>query len=167
MVSIRPAEPEDAVAAIDVVRQSIIQLCVTDHHNDETTLATWLANKTPQNFATWLSNTENFCLVAEAFGRPVGVGVVNREGEVLLFYLAPGMQRKGIGRMLHAELERQADRWELTSLHLESTALARRFYEAVGYRPSGTAVTRFGTLQCFPYAKQLRPDSSRESKRTE
>jgi GNAT superfamily N-acetyltransferase len=165
MISVRPAEKRDADAAIEVVRRSINELCVTDHHNDKRTLATWLANKTSQNFLTWLSNTDNFCVVAESSDRLVGVGVLNRKGEILLLYLAPGAQRQGIGKMVHDALEEKAARWGLTSLHLDSTALACRFYEAAGYRPAGLPVERFGGLQCFPYVKQLQPDKSLEQTR--
>jgi len=155
VISVRPAEQSDAEEAIDVVRRSIIQSCVTDHQNDAGTLSTWLANKTPQNFLTWLSNTDNFCVVAELDGRLVGVGILNRRGEILLFYIAPGAQRQGIGKLIHSALQKKAAQWGLTSLHLDSTALACRFYEAVGYRPTGLPIARFGGLLCFPYAKQL------------
>src|SRR5882672_1659038 len=151
MIVIRHADESDAAAAIDVVRRSISQLCVADHHNDEETLAAWLANKTSQNFLAWLANTDNFCVVAESENRLIGVGVLNRAGEILLFYLAPGTQRQGVGRMIHAALEEKAQQWGLVSLHLDSTALACPFYEATGYRRVGAAVPRFGVLQCFPY----------------
>jgi GNAT superfamily N-acetyltransferase len=167
MISVRPAEQRDADSAIDVVRRSISQLCVTDHCNDERTLATWLANKTPQNFLAWLADTDNFCVVAESSSRLVGVGVLHRRGEVLLFYLAPGVQRQGIGKMVHAALEEKAAQWGLASLHLDSTALACDFYRAMGYRSTGSALTRFGVLRCFPYAKQLQPDTSLECARGE
>jgi GNAT superfamily N-acetyltransferase len=165
MVSVRPAEQRDANAAIDVVRQSISQLCVTDHRNDEKILSSWLANKTPQNFLTWLSNSDNFCVVAESSSCLVGVGVLHRGGEILLFYLAPGEQRQGIGKLVHAALEEKAAQWGLTSLRLDSTALARHFYEAVGYRSIGAAIARFGEMKCFPYAKQLQPNESLERTR--
>jgi GNAT superfamily N-acetyltransferase len=165
MVSVRPAEQRDADAAIEVVRRSIGELCIADHHNDEKTLAAWLANKTPQNFLTWLSNTDNFCVVAESDRRLVGVGVLHRRGEILLFYLAPGVQRQGIGKIVHAALEERAAQWGLASLHLDSTALACAFYEALGYRKNGPAIARFGDLRCFPYAKQLQPDKSLERTR--
>jgi GNAT superfamily N-acetyltransferase len=160
MISVRPAEQRDADVAIDVVRRSIAQLCIADHHNDEETLTTWLANKTPQNFLSWLSNVDNFCVVVESDGRLVGVGVLHRRGEILLFYLAPGAQRQGIGKKIHAALEEKADQWGLTSLHLDSTVLACPFYKALGYRPIGPAIARFGVLQCFPYAKDLQPNYS-------
>ena len=67
--------------------------------------------------------------------------------------------------MVHAALEQKAAQWGLTSLHLDSTALACQFYEAVGYRPTGLAIARFGELRCFPYAKQLQPNNSLERTR--
>ena len=160
MVTVRLAEKIDAEAATYVVRQSITVLCAADHHNDEKTLATWLANKTPQNFLVWLSNTDNFCVVAESGSHLLGVGVLQRRGEILLFYLAPNAQRQGIGRMIHAALEEQAVYWGLASLYLESTALACSFYEALGYTSNGSPVQKFGALQCFPYSKQLQPNKS-------
>jgi GNAT superfamily N-acetyltransferase len=158
MITVRQAERKDAEAAIDIVRCSIIELCMLDHRNDEQTLAQWLANKTPQNFLGWLSNADNFCVVAESGFRLLGVGVLHRRGEILLFYLAPGSQRKGIGGLIHAALETKAIQWGLSSLHLESTALACPFYEVLGYQPTGHPLPSFGVLQCFPYAKQLQPD---------
>ncbi|MHB8744657.1 MAG: GNAT family N-acetyltransferase [Sulfuricaulis sp.] len=160
MIAVRPAEQRDAEAAIDVVRRSISQLCLADHHNDHETLTTWLANKTPQSFVTWLCNPDNFCVVAESNSNLLGVGVLQRRGEILLFYLAPGSQRQGIGKRIHAALEEKATQWGLTSLHLDSTALACPFYEALGYRPIGLPIVRFGVLRCFPYAKQLQPNNS-------
>ena len=155
MVTVRLAEPGDADAAIEVVRRSIRDLCVADHKNDPETLTAWLANKTSQNFLAWLSNPENFCVIAESDSQMLGVGVLRRDGEILLFYLAPGAQRQGIGTKIHDALERQAIHWELKSLHLDSTALACAFYEALGYRSIGPPVRRFGGLRCFPYSKRV------------
>ena len=137
------------------MRRSITQSCAADHRDDADTLATWLANKTPRHFLSWISNTDNFCVVAEANGRLSGVGLLHRSGEIRLFYLEPGAQRQGIGKMIHAMLEEKATTWGLRKLHLDSTVLARRFYEALGYQPAGATRTRFGVLQCFPYEKAL------------
>lgn len=158
MITVRPATQADADAAIDVVRNSISHLCVADHRNNQDALAAWLANKTPQNFVRWLANPDNYCVIAESDSHLLGVGVLQHSGEILLFYLAPGAQRRGIGRKIHDALEEKAAQWRLESLHLDSTALARSFYEALGYRSAGEPVMRFGVLKCFPYAKQLRPD---------
>lgn len=159
-VSIRQAEQHDADAAMGVVRRSIVELCIADHHGDEGTLARWLANKTPETFQSWLSNPDNFCVVAASGGDLFGVGLLRRSGQVLLFYLAPGLQRQGIGRAIHVALEAMAIQWGLPFLHLESTADARHFYEALGYRASGEPVHKYGVLQCFPYQKHLQPNNS-------
>lgn len=164
-IKIRAAEQSDATVAVDVVRRSIQQLCVADHQGDPSTIAMWLANKTPENFLLWLANPDNFCVVAESGDRLSGVGLLHRSGEIRLFYLAPGAQRQGIGRMIHAELEVTARRWELSSLHLHSTAMARPFYEALGYHSTGAASLRFGVLECFPYAMPLQPDHPSERMR--
>ena len=152
---IRPAQPGDADAAIDVVRASITRLCTADHWNDEATLAQWLANKTAENFRSWIANADNFCVIAEDADTLAGVGLLHRSGEIRLFYLAPNAQRHGIGRTIHSALERKARAWELPALHLESTAFACRFYEAMGYHRDGAVKARFGVLQCHPYRKAL------------
>ena len=159
-VTVRHAEQQDADAAMDVVRRSIAELCMADHHGDEETLARWLANKTPETFQGWLSNPDNFCVVAASGSNLFGVGLLRRSGQVLLFYLAPGSQRRGIGRAIHVALEAKAIEWALSFLHLESTADARSFYEALGYRANGGPVHKYGVLQCFPYQKHLQPNNS-------
>lgn len=155
MVTVRPATSKDAEMAVQVVRRSIEELCTDDHHNDAVTLAGWLANKTPENCRSWIANPDNFCVVAEVDGRLSGVGLIHRGGEIKLFYLDPGVQRQGIGRAIHAALKTQARAWVLRRLRLDSTFLARPFYEALGYRAAGEPKPRFGMLQCYPYEKLL------------
>ncbi len=162
MMTIREARPEDAAAAIEVVRRSIEELCVADHRNDPDTLAGWLANKTPQSFQGWLANPQNFCVVAVAEGRLHGVGLLHREGELMLFYLSPGMQRRGVGALLYRAVEQKAIQWGLRTLRLNSTLMARSFYEALGFRSVGPAKKVFGVLQSYPYEKSLLPDASHQ-----
>lgn len=156
MLAVRPAYYEDATAAVQVVRRSIEELCADDHRNDADTLARWLANKTLEHFQSWITNPDNFCVIAEDVGCLQGVGLLHRSGEIRLFYLAPGVQRRGIGKAIHAALENQARNWKLPKLHLDSTFLARPFYEALSYVAAGEPKPRFGVLQCYPYEKPLR-----------
>lgn len=165
MVAVRPARDDDAAAAVDLVRRSIRELCTADHRGDQATLSRWLANKTVDNFFKWLANPDNFCVVAESDRWLAGVGLLHRGGELRLFYVAPGAQRLGAGRLIHAALEQQAHRWNLVALHLDSTALACRFYEALGYRPAGPAKPLFGVLRCMPYQKPLQEAARRSVRR--
>lgn len=155
MITAREASPDDAAEVIDLVRKSITLLCTDDHRDDPYTLATWLENKTPQHFVAWISNPANYCVVAHLNERLAGVGLLHRGGEIRLFFVGPDVQRRGVGKAIHALLENRAPLWGLRALHLQSTALARPFYEALGYRASGAAQLRFGVLQCYPYEKLL------------
>jgi GNAT superfamily N-acetyltransferase len=155
MIAVRQAEPRDAQAAADVLHRSITELCAPDHRGDTDTLAKWLANKRPQDFLSWLASSDNFCVIAEAGREVVGVGLLHRSGEIRLCYLAPGAQRKGIGKAIYLALETQARSWGLRILKLESTVSARQFYEALGFRPAGMATPGFGISHCHPYEKRL------------
>lgn len=165
MITVREASSADAETVIEVVCASITQSCTTDHRNDPYTLAKWLENKTPQQFVSWISNNNNFCVVAHLNERLAGVGLLHRGGEIRLFFVAPDAQRHGVGTAIHAALEEKAALWGLRVVHLQSTALARQFYEALGYKASGAATLRFGLLQCYPYEKML-PQSNYSLKRS-
>ncbi|HKE96976.1 MAG TPA: GNAT family N-acetyltransferase [Povalibacter sp.] len=151
----RPANVSDAVEAIEAVRRSIITLCVPDHLNDAATLDRWLANKKPESFAAWISNPDNFCAVEEVDGRVQGLGLLHSSGELRLFYVAPGHERKGLGRSIHEALVSRAAQWGLTKLHLESTSVARNFYESLGYRSTGPKRLMFGVLHAYPYERSV------------
>jgi hypothetical protein len=62
---IRDAVPEDAVAACEVMRRSIAELYVADHHNDPAILERWL-DKTPEIFKSWI------CFLDFLFGKAFG-----------------------------------------------------------------------------------------------
>jgi GNAT superfamily N-acetyltransferase len=155
MLTVRRAVPTDADAAVNLLRRSITELCVADHHNDAGALAEWLANKTPQHFLSWLANPNIFCVVAEVEGCLTGVGGIHRGGKINLCYLMPGAQRRGIGTAIYGALEAQAYAWGLRSLKLQSTIGARSFYESCGFKQVGVAETFGGAEPAFEYEKPL------------
>lgn len=130
MIAVRQAHAGDIESAVEVVRRSITELCAADH-------------------------SDNHCVVAAAGVRVLGIGLLHRSGEIRLLYLAPGGQRQGTGKAIHAALEGKATEWGLERLVLESTALARPFYEKLGYRPVAPPKLRFGVLRSHPYEKAL------------
>jgi GNAT superfamily N-acetyltransferase len=131
---IRPAQTADAAAACDVLRRSIAELCAADHGNDTQFLSRWLANKTPENVAAWISDPGNVVYVAIDAGAIVGVASMTRAGLITLNYVSPDARFKGVSKALLATLERKAADLGLTQCRLESTKTARRFYESAGYR---------------------------------
>ena len=133
-IEIREAQSGDAEAATDVLRRSIMELGALDHRNDPERLASWLSNKQPDVFRSWVSDPDNNVFVAVRDGAIVGVGSVTRGGYIGLNYVAPEARFAGVSRAMLAHLEGEARRSGLARVFLTSTATARRFYEAAGYR---------------------------------
>jgi GNAT superfamily N-acetyltransferase len=136
------------------VRASITELCFADHKGDPDILARWLANKTPENVALWLSNARNINLVADEDGAILGAGCVTVLGEVLLNYVSPAARLQGVSSALLAGLEAAAREKGNVRCTLESTVTARRFYKARGYLDAGAPGVKHG-LTTFPMAKAL------------
>jgi GNAT superfamily N-acetyltransferase len=133
MLLIRRATPDDALAATDVLRASITQLCTADHQVDPAHLSAWLANKTPQTWITWSQRPDACLLVAERHGTLQGVGMIDSAGEVLLAYVAPTARFTGVSRALLTAMEDIARAQGLSHVTATSTQTALRFYLAQGY----------------------------------
>src|SRR5258708_23549290 len=104
-MQIRDAIAEDADAACLVMRRSIAELCVADHGNDEAILARWLANKTPENFLSWIAEPGSSILVAVERGNILAVGAVTDAGNITLNYVSPDARFRGVSRGLLARSE--------------------------------------------------------------
>ena len=134
-VAIRRAQLEDADAIVAVLRRSIAELCVDDHHHDPVMLGAWLQNKTAANARTWIEATGNFMVVAQDGAGLCGVASLSAIGTILLCYVLPEVQFKGVGRALLKSVEAEARLRGLLGISLESTLSARAFYSRHGYRP--------------------------------
>jgi GNAT superfamily N-acetyltransferase len=153
---IREARAEDAAEACHVLRRSIAELCFADHQNEAAILEQWLANKTPENVASWISHPNNHVFVAtddkEAI---VAVGAVTSAGEIILLYVSPDIRFQGVSRALLGRLEARARELGNVRCTLTSTGTARRFYLAAGYVEQEPRQSAFGAGLSFPMTKQL------------
>jgi GNAT superfamily N-acetyltransferase len=131
--TIRAAEPSDAVAMCEVLRRSIIELCVRDHQNDPRRLADWLANKIPEHVAGWIADPATRMFVAAAGRTILAVGSVRTSGEILLNYVSPDGRLQGISRAMLDTLERAARAHGCCRVTLTSTFTAHDFYLGAGY----------------------------------
>ena len=158
-VTIRAATQDDADAAATVLRRSITELCGADHHGDAETLEDWLANKTPEHFRRWVARAGQHTVLAERNGAVCGVGMLSPDGEIRLCYVHPDHVGCGVGRALVCAIEAEASARGLTRLHLDATATATAFYEAMGFRRFGQSTVGFGVTRTNPYEKRLAPKS--------
>ena len=130
---IRAAQMREAGSICEVLRRSIIELCVRDHQNDPVRLAEWLANKTPENVASWIADPDNCLFVAVTDGSVLGVGGVRSGGEITLNYVSPDGRFQGISRAMLRTLEETARELGCRRVTLTSTFTAHDFYLAAGY----------------------------------
>ena len=108
--------PELGSGSCAVIRRSIAESCIEDHHRDPIVLAAWLANKTPDGVQGWIASPDAFCVVAESDGAIVGFAMLTMPGEISLCYLVPEAQGLGIGRAMLTTLENEAARCNLAEL---------------------------------------------------
>ena len=154
-MKIRDAVPADAAAACQVLRRSIVELCVADHHNDPAILERWLANKTPEIVTSWIARPDNSVLVAVEGAAILGVGSVRDPGEITLNYVSPDARFRGVSRALLRALEARAIERGNNQCTLLSTETARHFYHSNGYAEDGPPQGKFGTSSSYPMSKQL------------
>jgi GNAT superfamily N-acetyltransferase len=154
-MKIRDAAPEDAVSACEVLRRSIVELCVADHRNDPEILTRWLGNKTPAIVASWIIQPNNSLLLAVEGDTILGVGSITNAGEITLNYVSPDARFQGVSRALLRALEARAMERGNTRCTLVSTETARRFYQAAGYIEDGPPRGLFGTASSYPMSRRL------------
>ena len=154
-VTIRKATIADAEAACAVLRRSIIELCVADHHNDPAILAHWLSNKRPENIASWIALPDSTMLLAVEGKDVLGVGSVTDAGEITLNYVSPDARFRGVSRQLMQALEARAKQSGNIRCHLTSTMTARRFYLSRGYREDKPIPGKFGCGESYLMSKTL------------
>lgn len=153
-VSTRRATIIDAEAACTVLRRSITECCVEDHHNNPELLSSWLQNKTPENVSAWFASKENFSVVAISGEQVVGVGLLSENGNLALCYILPEVRFTGVGKALLRAMESHAAQARLNEIRLSSTATAKAFYLRNGFVQSGPPEVEFG-IQAFPLIKRL------------
>ena len=151
---VRIAHMDDAEEAVQVIRKSITELCVSDHHNDDEIVQMWLENKTPEHFRSSLGSPNQRLLVAEQDGKMCAVGGAARSGEITLNYVAPNARFQGISKMMLIALERHLRDEGHERAILTSTETAHRFYRSVGYVDAGRPVP-WGKLPGYPMVKIL------------
>ena len=128
---------------------------MADHGNDPAILNAWLANKTPEIVAAWISQSGNSLMLATERDAILAVGSVTDAGEITLNYVAPEARFRGVSRALLSALEARAAERGNRRCTLTSTETAHRFYRSAGYVDDGAPAGKFGTKASYPMSKMI------------
>jgi len=153
-MKVRKASQSDAREICDLLHKSIKDGCIHDHDNDEKTIAAWLKNKIPENVMHWITDAENYAVIAEQNGKITGMGMITVRGEINLCYVLPGFFHQGIGKELLHAMEDWAKQHGINEILLNSTKTAREFYKRNRYAENGPPDNEF-VVTAYPMRKKL------------
>ena len=127
---IRAAEIQDIPDIIQVIHASI-RSCVEDHQRRESAVQVYLENISQQKLLLWMHYNDSWVHVIN--NHILGFILVSDCGKILLHYVAPEVQKQGIGKsLLFYVLEQaQAQKHRIT---LDSTQTALAFYQKFGFK---------------------------------
>jgi len=129
-IVIRPYQPPDLPAMLDVRRGSIIRICSHDYTPAQTTA--W-ANNSNDAASQTLRFAKSQTWVAPIGDTLVGYTNLAEEGYIDCLYVHADYQRLGVATTLIAALENAAAGERLSRLHSEVSITARPFFERQGY----------------------------------
>lgn len=142
ILTLRPAQPGDTVAMIDLFRRSVREVAGRDYTPAQ--VAAWAPDRI--DTADWDHRLAgNSTWVAEAAGILAGFISLGGDGHIDMLFVDPDHQRQGVARRLLDQAERAARDAGLTRLLTEASITARPFFEAQGFRVTARQhVTRNG-----------------------
>lgn len=130
----RYATINDVIGVKQVILESI-KNCFDDHHGEEEIIENWCKNKTNENILKWILDDQNICVTVENINHEiVGFALFNLKQQMLLLcYVKPAYQAKGIGKELLNLIESLARDKGIFHLKLNSSKTALKFYLNLGY----------------------------------
>lgn len=149
---VRLARLEDAAALCAAHVRSIEAFCAKDYPAEQ--VASWVAPKTPAFFARLLQDPGLRLWAGCWQGQVLGVACLDRNGWIMLLYVAPEAVGKGLGAGLLHAMEHEAWRLGLPELRLKATVTAASFYRQAGYTDLGRGVDGVGKA-CHRMRKAL------------
>ena len=151
---IEKAKKEDLKEIYRVVRESIVQLCVADHHNNDEHISNWLKARSETEMGEFLFNGESQAFVCRTGSDISGMSHIKKNGEITLCYVHPQYLGQGIGQAVLSAAEKQALQWSIKEINLTSTSTAREFYIHHGFTQCKDPITCFG-MPGYPLKKTI------------
>jgi len=153
-ICIRPATLADAGIISRIIERSIRIGCALDHRNDPQRVSTWIAQQSADFISARLADPHCYLCIALLADKPVGVGMAQASGDILLCYVQPESFRRGVGRALMQDLEGWLRVRGALHADLNSTHTGQEFYRRLGYRESAPPLEYQG-LPILPMRKPM------------
>ena len=131
---------ENINEVVTLLKRSILEICGPDYGNDSTILNDWIENKTEENLIKWIESKETYSITALVENTIVGFGLSNITGEILLLYILPEYNRKGIGKSIYLYIEALLLKNSVTKVIAYSTITAKPFYLKMGFSQFGSPI---------------------------
>ena len=136
---IRLAEPKDYEEMSEIFRRSIRE--TASQHYDPRQVAAWSAHADDKEI--WAQRVrERMNFLAVEGGRVLGFVQYELPDHVDMTYVHPDCQRRGVATALLYELEKEAKRRGVKTLHVEASITARPFFERCGYQLIAPQIVR-------------------------
>ena len=132
--SIRLARLDEAQTIANLVRGSISELCFDDHEGNDAKIDQWLANKTEETIAAWISAPDLSLFVIGCSTGLAAAGCHRDDGVILMNYVSPFYRFQGLSDRMLAHLESSLSALGITTARLVSTRTAISFYERRGWQ---------------------------------
>ena len=129
-----PAEPPALEPLRDIYRDSVRELTTRDC--DEQQRTAWAAAADTPDFTRELA--QGLTLVARLHGEPVAFAQLHPTDTLRMLYVHPRASGLGIAILLAQYLEDEARIAGATTLHVQSSRTAHRFFLRMGFEEEGT-----------------------------
>lgn len=150
LMDIRPFQPDDAEAVVDLHERTIREICGDDYADDD--IENW-TDQAPRDLLDSAEPERHRFVVVEG-DQVIGFGEYQAgDREMTGLYVRPDWIGEGVGHRLIEHIEKHAREEGLKQLTCYSTLTAESFYAAHGYERIDRAV--YSGLEAVHMKKQL------------
>jgi putative acetyltransferase len=125
-LTIRYGNLEDLSELQKLFVETISTVCVKDYNEEQ--IRVWTSSI--ENKQRWIDIlTKQYSIIAVENNRIVGFCTLDNGNYIDLIYVHKDCQRKGVANLLYAEIEKEAIRQGMNSIHADVSKTAKSFFE--------------------------------------
>ena len=131
-MKIRSFRPADANVLVDIFHQAVHAIGRSDYSQAQ--VEAWSPKPmNPDSFLERVSDGRSVFVAVDDQDKPIAFIELELNGHIDCFYCHPDFAGTGVGKILYQQLESAAMDAGVSSLHLEASEAARRFFLRVGF----------------------------------